>query len=284
MGLFDKLKDIGDKTKKAIEIANLGNKRSQEITNIKKEILSKLSVEELKRLASNCGLNDLEYVTELVPGTLEFKRRKIKLDKIDYIKAIANKVSSDSLSTNLKIMEKIDLANHLNRDIMIIEEKYKLRKNEVDYGIKKVQEESTDELSKKVSLIVKSITAFTTLKKYKSEKDYQMQLQGYLEGDLKHNFTNCVVEREKKLLSGLRLDILLIIDNHKIAIETKKDLSSTGQVQRLLGQIDQYSQSVDSLIIVQFEPINNEEIIRQFNLKKSNSKILIKAIAGGVEV
>ena len=284
MGFFDKLKDIGEKTKKVIESTNLNIKRSQEVIKIKKEILLKLSVEELKRLASNCGLNNLEYITEPVSGTLEFKRKKIKLDKIDYIKAIANKVSADSLSTNLKILKKIDLANELNRDITLMEEKYKNLRKDVEGGVEQRQETSSDELSNLVSLIVKSITTFTLAKSYKTERDYQIQLQGYLEGDLKQLFPNCFVEREKPTLSGLRLDILLSIDNYKIGIETKKDLTSTGQVQRLLGQIEQYSQSVDSLIIVQYKRIDKEELIRQFNLKKASSKKLIKFIAGGIEI
>ena len=95
--------------------------------------------------------------------------------------------------------------------------------------------------------------------------------------------TKTFVEMEYKAGSK-RLDLVVVVGGYKIGIETKYDLTQSGHVQRLLGQVDVYSEFVDALFIVQYHPIEDKETIRQLIQKKSKSSIQIVIIAGGVAV
>ena len=94
--------------------------------------------------------------------------------------------------------------------------------------------------------------------------------------------SNVSVSIEYKTKTGKRVDILIQIDNYKIGIETKYDLSSSGSFQRVMGQALEYSEFLDALMLVQFEPLENE--IGLNNLKELIKiiKIPFKVIANGV--
>ena len=183
-------------------------------------------------------------------------------------------------------MHKTDIANRLDREINLIEEKYAQIKQEIKEGEQIVKTESTEVLDSYVNIIMKSIISLIPYTQHEKEAYYQTELLGHLKSDLKQKFgkTKVFVEKEYKIKHNKRLDIYIQVGNYRIGIETKYDLISSGQIQRLLGQIDQYSEDIDALIIIQYKSIENEEAVRDLNNKKKKSNIPIRIIAGGVEI
>jgi hypothetical protein len=104
--------------------------------------------------------------------------------------------------------------------------------------------------------------------KSKNEREYQIELKAYLKGAIPKELQKqkVFVDTEYRTKTGRRIDIMVQIDNYKIGIETKLSLSSSGQFQRVKGQVLEYAEFVDALILVQKEPL--EDQIGMENLKQ----------------
>lgn len=77
---------------------------------------------------------------------------------------------------------------------------------------------------------------------YETEKGYEESLKNYLEKKLEG------IEIIKQYGKGrARVDLAA---GNKIFIELKKDLKTTGQLQRLIGQLEIYAKNLDNIIIV----------------------------------
>jgi hypothetical protein len=75
-----------------------------------------------------------------------------------------------------------------------------------------------------------------------TEKDFKESLFNYLEKKLEG--IEIIKESGKE---RVRVDLAVA---NKIFIELKKDLKNTGQLQRLLGQLELYSKKLDNIIVV----------------------------------
>ncbi len=76
----------------------------------------------------------------------------------------------------------------------------------------------------------------------KTEKDYEESLYNYLEKQLEGK------EITKQYGVG-RVKVDLAV-NKKVFIELKNDLKNTGQLQRLIGQLELYAKDLNNIIIV----------------------------------
>jgi len=75
-----------------------------------------------------------------------------------------------------------------------------------------------------------------------SEKDYEKSLYKYLEKKLEG--------KEITKQHGVGRSKVDIAVGKKVFIEQKKDLKNTGQLQRLIGQLELYSKDLSDLIII----------------------------------
>ena len=75
-----------------------------------------------------------------------------------------------------------------------------------------------------------------------SEKDYEKSLYKYLEKKLEG--------KEITKQHGVGRSKVDIAVGKKVFVELKKDLKNTGQLQRLIGQLELYSKDLSNLIII----------------------------------
>jgi hypothetical protein len=122
MGLLDNLKNLGSKTikgiNKTIDLTRVTNKANNEAYHLKRTILSKLSLIELKNLSHLLNVGISEYENYIDPRTLAHKKRRIVLNNFDYIDKISRKPSAE-IVLKLKHLRKSSLADELEREIVI---------------------------------------------------------------------------------------------------------------------------------------------------------------------
>ncbi len=96
----------------------------------------------------------------------------------------------------------------------------------------------------------------------KTEKDYEESLYNYLEKQLEGK------EITKQYGMGRsRVDLAV---NKKVYIELKKDLKNTGQLQRLIGQLEIYSKDLSNIIIVICGDVDNNLLKQLIDQKKKS--------------
>jgi len=287
MGFFDSVKKVSGSViknvSKSIDKAVANNRAQNEAYQVKRRILLNLSITELKNMAYLLGMSNLEYENYFDDKSMSMKERKIKLDKFGYVDSIANKPYSE-IVLKLKHLRKSSLADEMEREVSAIEARLKEEKNSIlnEVSPEDLQKNKDLVLSVYLETIVKEIISLSP-EKAKNEKNYQTELKGFLKSAIKKEFPKqkVSVEIEYPTKTGKRIDILVQIDNYKIGIETKYELSSSGHFQRAVGQALEYSQFLDALIIVQYETLDNE--IGLNNLKKLSNSIMIpfRVIANG---
>ena len=289
MGFWDSIKDVSKKVatgvSKQIKKAQIDIKANNEAYQIKRQILLNLSLNELKNLAYLMGLNKLEYQSYFDEKDMRTKERKIKLSKFDYVDNIAKKPYSE-LVIKLKHLHKSSLADEMERGVSFIEKKSSEEKEFIIQGISQDERKKSQDilLSTFVKTIIDEVIAINPEKSHGKEKDYQIELKGALKVAVRKDFpkSKVSVEMESPTKTGKQIDIMAQIDNYKIGIETKYDLSSSGHFQRAMGQALEYSNFLDALIIVQYKPLEDEVGIN--NLKELSKHITIpfNVIANGV--
>lgn len=290
MGFSDVLKsvkEIGSRittsVSNTVKEIQMNGKLSNEAYQIKRKILLNLSLTELKSVAYLVGLEGLEYNTQ-VDDHGNFKKVKVKLNKFDYVDNIANKPYSE-LVLKLKHIRKSSLADEMEREVSFIEKKLKEEKDFIRKGSNNLEREMHKDvlLTTFVKTIIEEIISVSP-ERYAKEKDYQIELKGALKVAVRKDFpkSNVSVEMEHSTNTGKRIDIFIQIDNYKIGIETKYDLSSSGHFQRAVGQALEYSKFLNALIVVQYKTLEDETGLN--NLKELSKHITIpfNVVANGV--
>lgn len=273
MGLLDKFKGILGKTahklKQSVELAKLEQSETNEIIEVKRDILSHLSTEKMKTLA---------HLLEVDVGEKEFDPEKMqwvyvkergKKSKFDYLEAIAN-CSYKEIIPRLRHLHESSLADELEMRIREIEQKYGKRKGALLKGIP-LYEDNLQEQDTVLTAIMNKLCdeiASINPEKYHKEREFQIGLKEALKVAVKKDFPKSAtrVEMEYEMNGNRRLDILVQIDQYKIGVETKYNLSSSGHFQRAVGQVLEYSRlGLDGLIIVQYEKIEDEIGLNNLN-------------------
>jgi hypothetical protein len=282
MGFKDLIKNVGDNLSKSIQSKKINDEMIKKAVNIKKKVLINLSLTELKEVAYLLGMGNLEVVEDydLEKG---FVKKRIKLDKSDYIEKIANK-PADEVCLKLRYIKKTNLADEIEREVDFI-------KKDADKKIKALYQKNNKEETEQEDMIFSNIlegiiNEIISVRPeiHKNEKGYQTELLGTLKGALPKIFKKQKISlvTEYKLKTNKRLDILIQVDSYKIAIETKYNLSSSGSFQRAVGQILEYSNFVDAVILVQYESLDNETGLENIKELKNLIKKPLKVIANGV--
>ena len=287
MGFFDKVKEIGKKTaigiSKTIKTIQIESAKNNEAYQVKRGILLKLSLDELKNLAYLVGLKNLE-IQKYLDKDLKMQERKIKLNKFDYVDKIA-KTSYTELVLKLKHLHKSSLADEMQREISFIEKRYGEEKRAVKEDISEEDVEKNKDilLLTFMNTIVDEIIGISP-EHYKKEREYQVGLKEALKIAVKKDFpkSKVSVTIEYPTETGKKIDIMIQIDNYRIGLELKYNLSSSGNFQRVVGQALEYSNFTDALIIVQYETLENEVGINNLKELKSVMKIPLKVVAHGV--
>ncbi|NMB66482.1 hypothetical protein GYA25_00260 [Candidatus Woesearchaeota archaeon] len=282
MGFKDLIKNVGDNLSKSIQSKKINDEMIKKAVNIKKKVLINLSLTELKEVAYLLGMGNLEVVEDydLEKG---FVKKRIKLDKSDYIEKIANK-PADEVCLKLRYIKKTNLADEIEREVDFI-------KKDADKKIKALYQKNNKEETEQEDMIFSNIlegiiNEIISVRPeiHKNEKGYQTELLGTLKGALPKIFKKQKISlvTEYKLKTNKRLDILIQVDSYKIAIETKYNLSPSGSFQRAVGQILEYSNFVDAVILVQYESLDNETGLENIKELKNLIKKPLKVIANGV--
>ncbi len=287
MGFFDKVKEVSKKTaigiSKTIKTIQIENAKNNEAYQVKRGILLKLSLDELKNLAYLIGLKNLE-IQKYLDKDLKMQERKIKLNKFDYVDKIA-KTSYTELVLKLKHLHKSSLADEMQREISFIEKRYGEEAKAVKENISKEDLENNRDilLLTFMNTIVEEIIGISP-EHYKKEREYQVGLKEALKVVVKKDFpkSKVSVTMEYPTKTGKKIDIMIQIDNYRIGLELKYNLSSSGNFQRVVGQSLEYQNFTDALIIVQYETLDNEIGINNLKELKSVMKIPLKVIAHGV--
>lgn len=288
MSLFDYIKKAakvaGGSIVKVAKSSVAEYQKLQEYIKAKKAILLNLSQEDLKKLAGLCDLDTSGYKTITAEGDI-FETKRVKMNRLEYIDYIAKNAPSSKLIYALKLMKKSLQASELEKNLYIIDGKYEQKKREIKEGKAAIKDETNEMLLSILNIIKKSIISFNPAS-HSKESSYQNELLGYLKGNLPLRLgkTQSVVEREYKFPNGKKLDLFVSTGGYKIGLETKIDLLSSGQVQRLLGQINEYAKLVDALVVVDYRPIQDEDTIQNLKEVKQKSEIPIILIAGGNEI
>ncbi|MEK6856015.1 MAG: hypothetical protein AABX66_02540 [Nanoarchaeota archaeon] len=271
MGFWEGIKKVWQEVTKGvsklIKTAQIENKLHNEAYQNKRRILMNLGISDLKNLSYLLGLK-LEYEQYMEEGSFVMKERKIKLNKFDYVDRLA-KTPYAELVLKLRHLHKSVLADEMERDISFLENKMNEEKEIITQEILPEQQKIKRDtlLSTFVKTIINEIISINP-EKCRKEHDYQTELKGVLKGSIKKEFpkSNVSVDTEYKTKTGRRFDIMIQIDNYKIGVETKTNMSSSAQFQRVKGQILEYSEFADALILVQKEPL--EDKVGLENLKQ----------------
>jgi len=103
--------------------------------------------------------------------------------------------------------------------------------------------------------------------KPKDESDFQKQIEPFLNGLVSNMETSLAkfsystnINREYKLPSNEKIDLLISVGDARIGVEAKYDLEETSELQRLLGQIDRYIPYLDMLIVVSYHSLSHNVI------------------------
>ena len=219
MGFKDLLKKAGQVTKKAIDRAGKEVKWRKRVGEAKREILTRFSVRQLKRIAASKGIS-LVYED---PITGERQRLTTKAEIVG------------KLARNLGFEEVVDLAR-----------RYKVRYSDIVQELEKFRQELFEEvtLEDKTSGIIELIKEFEPVGTVNREDDLKFQLAQWLSA----RFGKNAVKLEYPFEHG-KIDILV---NDSIAIELKI-ASSKQKLKNLVGEVNTDKMYFSSVIAVIFD-------------------------------
>ena len=285
--LKESVKAAASATAKTAKKLALQQQRKQQINRAKREVLVDLSLKELDKLAIAFRVKDnIIYKEEFDPETLSTKVRKIKPSKMDYIDYLADNIPYTELILGLENIGKKKLAHQLERKVILINEEFNRKIKLLEKSEEVVENEKDNFLKMILDKIVEEICSMDS-ESYRRESYFQTELLGMLKGALPKVFGKLgkvYVEKEYPLSSGERVDLYIQIGAYRIGIETKLFIDTTSKLQKLQGQIYNYSKDLDALIVVQYAPIEDRRFIQQLRNFIESQPFVIKVIAGGVEV
>jgi len=205
-----------------------------------------------------------------------------KLNKLELIDFLSKELTVDEVYDALIMLGKDKLAEEFKNEVEMINREYNRLLAELR-GEKSEEEEILEKIVNKITDYLKKIYELDI--KAEREVDFHKHLESFLAGAitalkeiLKKFGIEANVEREYKLPSGERVDLMVTFGNIKIGIEVKMSLSETSIVQRLQGQIDDYIEYCDALIIVSYEPIKRWEFAKRIKQKAEEKGKIIKIV------
>ena len=231
-------------------------------------------------------LPKIEYPSFEVP-----ERKPInpnKLSKIQLVSILSRSVSSNQLYNALIKLGRHRLAEEFKSELDRINEKYKRMKAEVE-GVSGEEMLSNKILQMVVDEIIRKLKGIYSLStKPLWEKEFQIQLEAFLSGaiqslksDIEKLGVGVNIKREFKLPQAhRRIDLMIIVGGMRIGIEMKYSLDEAGKIQRLLGQIDEYSPFCDVLIVAVYKDVY-PNVLREIKEKEKAVGKPIKIITPG---
>lgn len=211
-------------------------------------------------------------IPEIEIPSLDFgppEQKKINPNKIPKVKLIG--ILSRQLSTNQIYQALIRLGKHRLADEFLNEiEDINRKYDKMLMGIDGKKEETIGgDLDVVVDEIISHMRRLYSMSfKPRDEIDFHKQIEPFLNGlvpllmetSLTKFGGKADVNREYKLPSNERIDLLVSVGGAKIGIEVKYHLKETSKLQRLLGQIDRYIPYLDSLIVISYYPLSSNTI------------------------
>lgn len=185
-----------------------------------------------------------------------------KIPKVKLVGILSRQLSTNQIYQSLIRLGKHRLADDFLSEVEFVNKKYDKMLMEIDG---KVEESVGDKI---VGVVVDEIIGhmrrlYSMSFKPKDEIEFHKQIEPFLNGLVSIMETSLTkfgwksnVNREYKLPSNERVDLMISIGGTKIGIEVKYDLKETSKLQRLLGQIDRYIPYMDLLIIISYHPLN----------------------------
>lgn len=198
-----------------------------------------------------------------------------KLSKIQLVSILTKSVSSNQLYSALVKLGRHRLAEELKSELERINEKYRRMKAEVE-GVSEEEALSHKILQMVVDEIIKKLKGIYTLStKPLVEKEFQIQLEAFLGGairslksDIEKLGVRVDIKREFKLSQvHRRIDLMITVGGMRIGIEMKHSLDEAGEIQRLLGQIDEYSPFCDVLMVAVYKDVR-PNVLREIKEKE----------------
>ena len=144
-------------------------------------------------------------------------------------------------------------------------------KGEKEFGIKsEFSRLIIDELVSKLREVYKvSYQAYDEIGFHKQLEPFLIGLTSAIKSALSTFGLDVKVTREFKLPSRERIDLMVLVGNFRVGIEVKYSLDETSKVQRLLGQIDEYSRYCDAMLIVIYKQTPSN-ILRKIKEKEKS--------------
>ncbi|HID28366.1 MAG TPA: hypothetical protein EYP22_11280 [Methanosarcinales archaeon] len=189
-----------------------------------------------------------------------------KIPKPKLVDILSRQLSTNQIYQSLIRLGKHRLADEFLSEVEFVNKKYDKMLMEIEG---KVEESVGDKI---LGIVVDEIIShmkrlYSVSFKPKDEIDFHKQIEPFLNGLVSVFETSLTkfgwkvnVNREYKLPSNERVDLLISVGSVKIGIEVKYDLKETSKLQRLLGQIDRYIPYLDLLIVISCYPLNSNAI------------------------
>ena len=211
-----------------------------------------------------------------------------KMTKPELVRFLADNLSSEEIHHALISLGKYRLANSFYDEIKLINEEYEKRLKFINGDT-----QENDFSEKLINIINNEIVSnlrniYTVSYKAYDEYDFHAQIEPFLKGmcsiierSLLKLGVNINVYREYTFPSiddkRNRIDLLIEVGNLKIGIEVKYELEKSGELQRLLGQIDTYIPYLDTLIVLSYMPLSTRAI-KLIKSKEAEKRKPIKVI------
>ncbi len=199
-------------------------------------------------------------------GAEEKKTDPNKIPKVKLVGILSRRLSTNQIYQSLIRLGKHKLADEFLNEIKWTNKKYDKMLMEIEGKVEKSVGDKI--LGVVVDEIISHIRRLYSLPfKPKDEKDFHKQIESFLNGLVSVFETSLTkfgwkvnVNREYKLPSNERIDLLISVSGARIGIEVKYDLKETSKLQRLLGQIDRYIPYLDLLIVISYYPLSSNTI------------------------
>lgn len=237
-------------------------KRKQEISRIKRQILERFEMSELKKICRDYGIGEPSpYTTDIISG----KKSKITLTRNDYIKRIINKLTLDQIK-NFSEKNRIKIYD-------ILKEEKKLSKANLIDRKEPEKKVTTIEIKRQSELdsILDAIANEFEPEDVRDENDFEKQLTQFLKYKYPERIQRQVPTRKGK--------IDIVIDN-KYAIELKI-ADSKGKLRDLVGQALSYKKVYDDVAVILLDvgKMMHSEI-REYTDDYEEHKIKCRVIEG----
>ncbi|MEM5791034.1 MAG: hypothetical protein QXP77_03235 [Candidatus Aenigmatarchaeota archaeon] len=212
---------------------------------------------------------------------IPFEEEKIpssKMSKPKLIEILSEKLTSEEIYRALIRLGKHKIAEEFMNEVNLINKRYKELLGRIEGGSEELENKIITNIIEEIISKLKRL--YTLSFKPTNEIEFHKQIEPFLKGlasALESSLSKfgliITITREYKLPSNERIDLIISVGQIKIGIEVKYSLEETSQVQRLLGQIDEYINYVDALIILSYSPLNSKtlQILKRKKMKKVNS-------------